>query len=93
MAEETKSPWNSLEKAKLAVSAITPVLVLAMGIVINNSVTEGQRSTALRSEIYKNVGGDLNDIYCYVFLVGGWKDLTPIDIIARKRAVEPTPNS
>ena len=88
MVEETKSPWNSLERAKLAVSAITPILVLALGIIINNSVKEGERSTALRSEIYKTVGGDLNDIYCYLSFIGGWKDLTPVDVIARKRAVD-----
>ena len=88
MAEETKSPWNSLEKAKLAVSAITPILVLVLGIIINNSVKESERSTGLRSEIYKSVGGDLNDIYCYLSFVGDWKDLTPMDVIARKRAVD-----
>ena len=88
MTVENKSPWNSLEKAKIAVSAITPILVLTLGIIINNSVKEGERSTALRSEIYKNVGGDLNDIYCYLSFVGGWKEMTPIDIIVRKRAVD-----
>ncbi len=88
MTVENKSPWNSLEKAKIAVSAITPILVLTLGIIINNSVKEGERSTALRSEIYKTVGGDLNDIYCYLSFVGGWKEMTPIDIIARKRAVD-----
>lgn len=82
------SPWNSLEKAKLAVSILTPLLVLVLGIVINKSVKTAERSTGLRSEIYKTVGGDLNDIYSYLAFVGGWKELTPADVIARKRSVD-----
>jgi hypothetical protein len=76
--------WNSLEVAKLAISTLTPVLVLALGVVINKSVRAG----ALRSEIYKTVGGDLNAIYCYLLFVGGWKELTPVDIIDRKRTFD-----
>lgn len=82
------SPWNSLEKAKLAISILTPILVLILGIVINNSIKTSERSTSLRSEIYKTIGGDLNDIYSYLAFVGGWKELTPADITARKRAVD-----
>jgi hypothetical protein len=84
------STWSGLEKAKLAVSILTPVLVLVLGIVINNSVKTAERSTGLRSEIYKQVGGDLNDIYSYLAFVGDWKNLTPDDVIARKRAVDKT---
>lgn len=83
-----ESPWNSLEWVKLVVSCLTPLLVLILGIVINNSVKEAERSTGLRSEIYKTVGGDLNDIYSYLAFVGGWKDLSPIDVISRKRSVD-----
>lgn len=82
------SPWNSLEVAKLAASLITPVLVLILGIVINNSIQSGERATALRSDIYKTVGGDLNDIYSYLAFVGRWKEMTPMDVIAKKRAVD-----
>lgn len=82
------SPWSSLEKTKLAISILTPLLVLVLGIVINNSVKTAERSTGLRSEIYKQVGGDLNDIYSYLAFVGGWKSLSPPDIIDRKRAVD-----
>ena len=82
------SPWNSLEKAKLIASLLTPLLLLILGIVINSSVKTGERSVGLRSEIYKTVGGDLNDIYSYLAFVGAWKELSPADVIARKRAVD-----
>ena len=78
------SPWNSLEIAKLAVSCLTPLLVLILGIAINSSL----RNAELRTEIYRDVGGNLNDIYAYVSFVGGWKELTPVDILERKRKVD-----
>ena len=80
--------WESLEIAKLAVSVLTPVLVLVLGIIINNSIRSAERSTSLRSDIYRTIGGDLNDIYSYLAFVGGWKELTPTDVITRKRAVD-----
>ena len=30
----------------------------------------------------------MNDIYSYLAFVGRWKDLTPLDVIAKKRAVD-----
>lgn len=33
-AEKPKSPWNSLEKAKLAISALTPVLIAIVGVYV-----------------------------------------------------------
>lgn len=82
------SPWSSLEIAKLAASLVTPVLVLILGIVINNSIKSGERATALRSEIYKSVGGDLNDIYSYLAFLGRWKEMTPLEVISKKRSVD-----
>ena len=84
----TERLWNSLEIAKISASLITPMLVLFLGIVINNSIKKAERSTSLRSEIYQTVGGDLNDIYSYLSFVGGWKENTPLEIIEKKRAVD-----
>lgn len=82
------STWNSLDVAKLIVSILTPVFVLILGIIINKSVENAERATGLRSEIYKTIGGDLNDIYCYLSFVGCWKDLSPTQVVAKKRAVD-----
>lgn len=71
------APWSDLEKAKLAVSILTPILVLILGIIINHSIKSSERSSSLRSEIYRTIGGDLNDIYSYLAFVGGWKGLGP----------------
>lgn len=82
------SPWNSLERAKFAVSLLSPVIILILGIVINNSVKTAERSVSLRSEVYRKIGGDLNDIYAYVNFVGGWKSMTPEEVVAKKRNVD-----
>ena len=82
------SIWNSLEIAKIAVSLVTPILVLVLGIVINGSIKGAERSISLRSEIYKTIGDHLNDIYSYLAFVGGWKEITPLEIIAKKREVD-----
>lgn len=84
----SESAWSSLEIAKFLASLMTPILVLILGIVINHSIKSSERSTALRSDIYKSIGGDLNDIYSYLAFVGGWKGLSPLDIIDKKRAVD-----
>jgi len=72
----------------LIVSVLTPVFVLILGIIINKSVKNAERATGQRSEIYKTIGGDLNDIYCYLSFVGCWKDLSPAEVVAKKRAVD-----
>ncbi|BCA53757.1 hypothetical protein W02_08970 [Nitrospira sp. KM1] len=79
---------SNLDIVKLAIDALTPILVLILGIRVNTSLKKSERSTDLRSEIYKTIGVDLNDIYCYLSFVGGWKELTPIDVITRKRSVD-----
>lgn len=82
------SPWNSLEVAKVIASFTTPILVLVLGIFINNSIKDSERSTSFRSKIYETIGKDLNDIYSYLTFVGSWKEITPPEIIAKKRAMD-----
>lgn len=83
-----RSPWNAFEITKLIVSTLTPILVLVLGIVINNSIKSAERSSDLRSKIYEKVGGDINDIYCYLAFVGDWKNMTPLNVIEKKRSVD-----
>src|SRR6188472_3625982 len=82
------SSYSNLDIVRLAIDALTPILVLVLGIFVTSSLKKGERSTDLRSEIYKTIGMDLNDIYCYLSFVGGWKELSPIDVIARKRSID-----
>ncbi|HEY8186439.1 MAG TPA: hypothetical protein VIF64_10235 [Pyrinomonadaceae bacterium] len=89
------SDWNSLEIAKLAVSILTPVLVLAIGLGVNRSLKRlehrqwaSQRIIQKRLEIFDELAPSLNDLLCYFTFVGSWKELTPVEVIKMKRRID-----
>ncbi len=49
---------------------------------------ERERLRDVRFAIHRDVAPLLNDIFSYHFYVGNWKELTPADIIARKRKLD-----
>lgn len=74
---------------------ITPVVILVLGIWAKNIATKHENRTSLhnrviekRVDVYELVGKDLNDIFCFVVRVGNWKQLTPEEIVKKKRAVD-----
>jgi|SRR6185295_5196210 hypothetical protein len=87
--------WNSLEIAKLAVSILTPLLVLGIGLGINRSLKRlelrqwtSQKVIEKRLKIYDELAPSLNDLLCYFTFVGSWKDLTPVEVIKTKRLID-----
>jgi hypothetical protein len=88
-------PWNSLEIAKLAVSVLTPLIVLCIGIWVNRLIQRmqslkwaNQKIIEKRIAVYDELVPLLNDIYCYYEFVGNWKELTPIQILELKRKLD-----
>jgi hypothetical protein len=54
---------------------------------------EHERLTAVikqRVALWDQISGNLNDVYCYFLFVGQWKQLSPDDVIARKRSLDKT---
>ena len=49
---------------------------------------ERERLRDVRFSIHREVAPLLNDIFSYHFYVGSWKELTPADIIAKKRQLD-----
>ncbi|MFH6987594.1 hypothetical protein ACHRVW_07600 [Flavobacterium collinsii] len=49
------------------------------------SVENNKRIYELRFEIYQIIALKLNEIYCYYYYVGNWKELSPRQIIENKR--------
>jgi hypothetical protein len=87
--------WNTLEIAKLLVSALTPVLVIAIGLLLNRSLKRleylqwtNQKVTERRMAVFDQLAPLLNDLLCYFTFVGCWKDLTAPDVIERKRRMD-----
>jgi hypothetical protein len=89
------SPWNSLEIAKLIVSALTPVAVVLLGLWVARltrrveaSQWVNQKLIEKRIKLLDDVLPKLNEVYCYFMWIGNWKELSPADIIQRKRELD-----
>jgi hypothetical protein len=86
--------WNSLEVTKLVVGALVPVSVAMLGFLLTRVMKQIEASQWLnqkliekRIELLGQLFPDLNDLYCY-FDWGGWKELSPSEIILRKRKLD-----
>lgn len=92
---DIRSPWNSLEIAKLFLEFLTPFTMLWLGYLVSK-LTQGvqraqwanQKVIEKRIAVFDEVAPMLNDIYCYFRFVGNWKELSPPDIIEHKRKLD-----
>lgn len=44
--------------------------------------------TKYRAELWPRISPLMNDLYCYFLYVGHWKDMTPEDVIKKKRELD-----
>jgi hypothetical protein len=89
------SEWTSLEIAKLALAALTPILLFALGLIVTRAarrVEEAQwanrKLIERRLELYEQMAPKLNDLFCFFMLVGHFKEIEPPDAIQRKRELD-----
>ena len=89
------SLWNSLEIAKLIISALTPVMVVLIGLWISRSLKRleylqwtNQKITEKRIAVFEELAPLLNDLLCYFTFVGCWKELSPPEVVERKRKMD-----
>lgn len=89
------SPWNSLEIAKLIVAALTPVAVVLLGLWVARltrrveaSQWVNQKLIEKRIKLLDDILPKLNEVFCYFMWIGNWKELSPADIIQRKRELD-----
>jgi hypothetical protein len=87
--------WNSLEVAKLLVSALTPLAVLTFGFWINRRLKRvehlqwaSQKVIEKRLVVFDQVAPLLNDLLCYFTYVGAWKDAVPLEMVKLKRQLD-----
>lgn len=87
--------WTSLEIVKLAVAALTPLLVLLIGFWVTRATRRVEQAQwasrtliAKRLELFDEMAEPLNDLYCFFRLVGDFQAITPPEAIARKRALD-----
>lgn len=90
-----RNVWNSLELTKILVGLLTPIAIFIFTkqtnerLDLSNKIQDNnKRVFENRQKFYDQVGTTLNDFYCYHLYVGHWKDLSPIDIVKKKRTVD-----
>ena len=91
------SDWNSLQVATLAVAALTPVTVAAVGFYFARASQRlehvqwaNQTVITRRLEIFSQVAPWLNQLLCFATFVGRWKETKPIEAIGLKRQLDET---
>jgi hypothetical protein len=87
--------WTSLEIAKLAVSVVTPLLLVGIGFVINRGVQRienvewgNRKLIERRISLYDEMAPKLNDLYCFFACVGAFREIDPPTALKRKRELD-----
>lgn len=93
--DKAKSPWNSLELAKLGASLLTPIITGVCAVILyyfianwNLGSIEHRALLERRLQIQSEIAAPLNRIFCFVEDVGTWKQDTPHSVIEHKRKVD-----
>ncbi len=91
MSSETD--W--LEYVKIGVAALTPIMTGLVGLIVLRMGTKLETTKQLHQELLKkrlqlfeDVVPKLNDIHCFYQSVGHWAELSPEEVIRRKRAID-----
>jgi hypothetical protein len=91
------SSWSSLQIATIAVDALTPITVAALGVVFARTSRRtdqvqwaNQTVVTRRLDIFSQLAPGLNQLLCFATFVGGWKELLPNQAIAIKRNLDET---
>lgn len=84
-----------LEYARLGISALTPIMTGVVGLVVLRVGTKIENSRQIHNELLKKrltlfeeIAPRLNDIFCFYQAVGHWSDLSPDEVIRRKRSID-----
>lgn len=87
--------WNSLEATKLAVSLLTPLVVLGLGLLINRASRRLEQAQwanrqliERRLNLYDVMAPLLNDLFCFFTLVGDYRSVEPPAAISAKRTLD-----
>lgn len=91
--QEASKSW--VDHAKLGVDLLGPLVAAVFGIWvirltkrIEQNQWRNQKLIEKRISIWDEVGPSINDIYCYCKRIGSWKEMTPMDVIGRKRRAD-----
>ena|SRR5437763_11264446 len=87
--------WSSVQIATLAVEALTPITVVALGVLFTRASRRieqvqwaNQTVVTHRLDIFDKLAPGLNRLLCFGTFVGGWKEIDPRKAIAIKRELD-----
>lgn len=95
--DDLKYRMYKLEIFKAIISAMSPVILVIIGFIINDAIQKSgsllkkdeassQQISLLKQGVYSDLGEKLNKIYIFVADFGDFRSFTPIDIIDMKRS-------
>lgn len=91
--QEPPKTWT--DQARLGADLLGPLVAAVFGIWvmkltkrIEQNQWRNQKLIEKRIAIWDEIGPIVNDIYCYCKRIGSWKEMTPKDIIAKKRIAD-----
>jgi hypothetical protein len=92
-AESSSVAWPAVLTAIGGIA--TPIVVIMAGVVINSRVRaledkrwHNQELIRTRLGYYDSLASQLNDLVCYFAFVGRWKEMSPLDVINKKRTLD-----
>jgi hypothetical protein len=89
------SEWNGVQVATLAIAAVTPLTVAAVGFYFARASQRlehiqwaNQTVITRRLDIFSQVAPWLNQLLCFATFVGRWKETQPLEAIGLKRKID-----
>lgn len=84
-----------MEYLELLAKFLTPVVLVFFGFHINKNLANQRSQLALnekliekRIKIYDEISSELNDIFQFMVRVGTWKEMSPKELIDKKRLLD-----
>lgn len=69
-------------------AVLTPIAVAVLVYVLSKSQSRSEELVRARLEYYKMLAPDLNLLMCYITFIGGWRDESPVEVVALKRRLD-----
>ncbi len=89
--------WNSVQIVTLVVEALTPITVVALGVLFTRASRRieqvqwaNQTVVTRRLDVFDKLAPGLNQLLCFATFVGSWKEIDPRKAIAIKRDLDQT---
>jgi hypothetical protein len=86
---------NALDVAQLVVSALTPLMLFVLGLMVTRATRRFEQAEWANRKVverkltlYEDMSPLINDLYCFFNLVGHFQEVTPPDAVSRKRTLD-----